>query len=37
MISVLLFSALPETLMLVALGLYSERPPAVILAGSTPN
>ena len=37
MISVLLFSALPETLMLVAFGLYSERPPAVILAGSTPN
>ena len=37
MISVLRFSALPETLMFVVLGLYSLRPPAVILDGSTPN
>ena len=36
-ISVLLFSALPETLILVDLGLYSLLPPAVILDGFTPN
>ena len=37
MISVLRFSARPETEALVVLGLYSLLPPAVILLGFTPN